>query len=117
MRWLVIAALLAGCHDEPVKACTPVGKTKPELLTLLRRHRTMAAQGGANGRDIKLVDDEIRMAESLACQPCDWVGDRLTVDEMVPMSRLDDAVGTACLGLVLRDGSTVYGRARPSSQD
>jgi len=32
---------------------------------------------------------------------------------MVPLSRLDDAVGTTCLGLVLRDGSTVSGRARP----
>ena len=46
-------------------------------------------------------------------QPCEWVGDRLTVDEMVPLSRLDDAVGTTCLGLVLRDGSIVSGRARP----
>lgn len=113
MRWLVLAALLAGCHDEPEKACTPAGKTKPELLGLLRRHRAMAAQAGANGRDIKLVDDEIRIAESLACQPCDWVGDRLAVDQMVPLGRLDDAVGTTCLGLVLRDGSTVSGRARP----
>jgi hypothetical protein len=113
MRWILLIALVAGCHDEPVKACTPVGKTKPELLALLRRHRAMAAQGGANGRDIKLVDDEIRIAEGLACQPCEWVGERLTVDEMVPLARLDDAVGTTCLGLVLRDGSTVYGRAKP----
>ena len=113
MRWLALLALLAGCHDEPVKACTPGGKTKPELLQLLRRHRTMAAQGGANGRDIKLVDDEIRIAESLACEPCEWVGDRSTVDQMVPLERLDDAVGTTCLGLTLRDGSTVFGRARP----
>jgi len=113
VRWLAIVAVLAGCHDEPVKSCTPAGKAKPELLGLLRRHRAMAAQGGANGRDIKLVDDEIRIAEALACQPCEWVGDRLTVDEMVPLSRLDDAVGTTCLGLVLRDGSTVSGRARP----
>jgi hypothetical protein len=112
MRWLVLAALLAGCHDEPVKACTPVGKTKPELLALLRRHRTMTEQT-TNGRDVKLVDDEIRLAEALACQPCEWVGDRLAVDEMVPFARLDDAVGTTCLGLVLRDGSTIYGRARP----
>jgi len=112
MRWLALAALLAACHDEPVKACTPVGQTKPELLAQLRRHRTLVDQR-ANGRDVKLVDDEIRIAEGLACQPCEWVGDRLTVDEMLPLARLDDAVATTCLGLVLRDGSTVYGRARP----
>ena len=113
MRWVALLAVIAGCHDEPAKACAPAGKTKPELLQLLRRHRAMVAQGGANGRDIKLVDDEIRIAESLACQPCEWVGDRLTVDQMVPLARLDDAVGTACLGLILRDGSTVFGSARP----
>lgn len=113
MKSVLLLVLLANCHDEPVKACTPEGRAKPELLGLLRRHRAMADQQGANGRDIKLVDDEIRIAEALACQPCEWVGDRLTVDEMVPFARLDDAVGTTCLGLVLRDGSTVHGRAHP----
>jgi hypothetical protein len=112
VKWIALVALWAGCHDEPMKACTPTGHTKPDLLVQLRRHRTMVDQRAA-GRDVKLVDDEIRIAESLACQPCEWVGDRSTVDEMVPLAHLDDAVGTTCLGLVLRDGSTVYGRSRP----
>ncbi|HET9992458.1 MAG TPA: hypothetical protein VFQ65_28190 [Kofleriaceae bacterium] len=110
---LLALVAFAACHDEPVKACTPAAAhTKTDVLALLRRHRTMVDQK-ANGRDVKLVDDEIRIAEALACQPCEWVGDRLTVDEMVPLARLDDATATTCLGLVLRDGSTVYGRARP----
>jgi hypothetical protein len=71
---------------------------------------------GANNRDIKMVDDEIRLQVSRACQPCaSWVGDRLTVDEMFPMARLRDTARATCLGLVLRDGSTAYGDARPSA--
>ncbi|MEO6771570.1 MAG: hypothetical protein ABI467_00925 [Kofleriaceae bacterium] len=112
MRWLALVAVLAGCHDEPVKACTPTGRAKPDLLVQLRRHRTLVDQR-ANPRDVKLVDDEIRLAEAVACQPCEWVGDRLTVAEMFPLARLDEATGTTCLGLVLRDGSTAFGRARP----
>lgn len=107
MRSLLALVLLAGCKDEPPPmACTPTGTASPKLLTLARRHRTLVEQRAPN-RDVKLVDDELRLGMAIACQPCPWVGDRLTVDEMLPLGRLDDATAVTCLGLVLRDGSTV----------
>lgn len=110
MRWLLVLAL-AGCHEEAPAACQPTGTAPAKLLTLARRHRTLVDQRAPN-RDIKLVDDELRLGMSIACQPCPWIGDRLTVDEMLPMARLDDATAVTCLGFVLRDGSTVFASAR-----
>jgi hypothetical protein len=113
---IAIVIALAGCHGEPPDdttcRCTPTGSTV-DVLPQLRQHVGMV-DAQANGRDIKMVDDEIRLVMSRACQPCgDWVGDRLSIDEMFPMSRFRDAIGATCLGLVLRDGSIAYGDARP----
>jgi len=85
------------------------------LLARLRRHRQDVANG-MNPRDVKVVDDELRFAILAFCQPCGaWVGDRLTIEEMYPLGRLDEAVGAVCMGLVLRDGSTAWGDARPQN--
>lgn len=113
---VVLVIALVGCHGEAPEAttcqCTPSGPAD-DVLPELRQHVHMV-DAQANGRDIKMVDDEIRLVVARACQPCgDWVGDRLRVDDMFPMTRLRDAVRATCLGLVLRDGSTVYGDARP----
>ena len=128
-RLAIALALIAACRgqtDGPCQ-CTPdnVSRTKRHdqttpidsigLLSLLRRHRDLEVQN-ANRRDIKLVDDEIRLTVTSFCQPCgDWVGDRMTVDEMFPLARIDDATGAVCLGLVLRDGSTTFGTGRPAN--
>lgn len=131
---IVIAALVAlgaGCRDTPHVdgpcQCTPgnVSKIKAmnesapitaeALVGLLRRHQQQVAQG-KNPRDVKLFDDELRFTVSNFCQPCgDWVHDRMTIGEMFPLSRVDEAIRAVCLGLVLRDGTTVYGDARPSN--
>ncbi len=85
------------------------------MLERVRTHRRMVSDH-ANRRDIKMVDDEIRIDVTAFCQPCgDWVGDRMTVEDMFPLARLDDATGAVCLGLVLRDGSTVYGPGHPAA--
>jgi hypothetical protein len=106
--------LLIGCKeaDQPC-TCKPTNVSKAAssetVMPLLRRHRNLV------GRDQKLVDDEIRSQMIALCNPCgEWVGDRMTVDEMVPVARLDDAIGVVCLGLTLRDGSTVFGE-RPNA--
>lgn len=122
------AALLAGCHgaptDDGVCRCTPENRSRARLpdggtldgqtlLAKLRRHRRDVALQRP-GRDVKLFDDELRLELTDFCQPCsDWVKDRLTIDDMFPLDRLDDAVAGVCMGLVLRDGTTVYGNARP----
>ena len=125
---LVLAAV-AACHDTPpaddgVCHCTPgnLSKTKladgtaldgAALLGKLRRHRQDVEQH-KNPRDIKVFDDELRFQISNFCQPCgDWIKDRMTIEDMFPLARLDDAANAVCLGLVLRDGTTVYGDARP----
>ena len=83
------------------------------LVARLRRHRSDVALG-RNPRDIKVVDDQLRVAIVDFCQPCaHWVADRLTIEEMFPLERLDEATRGVCMGLVLRDGTTVYGEARP----
>ena len=67
-----------------------------------------------NPRDIKVDDDELRLHVATFCQPCsDWVNDHATLEALFPLDRLDDAAGAVCLGLVLRDGTTAYGDARP----
>jgi len=50
------------------------------------------------------------------CQPCgDWVADRMTMEELFPLERLDQAVRATCMGLVLADGTTAWGTARPQN--
>jgi hypothetical protein len=129
IRALLFLAVLAACHDtsskdEPCR-CTPgnVSRTKglrddapltgEALVGLLRRHQTYVTEG-RNPREIKMLDDELRFAIASFCQPCgEWVEDRMTLGEMFPLARLDDAVRVVCMGLVLRDGTTAYGEARP----
>ncbi len=125
----LVLATIAACHDTPpaddgVCRCTPgnLSKTKladgtaldgAALLGKLRRHRQDVEQH-KNPRDIKVFDDELRFQISNFCQPCgDWIKDRMTIEDMFPLARLDDAANAVCLGLVLRDGTTVYGDARP----
>src|SRR5262245_35675241 len=123
---LVVA--LAGCRgapaDDGVCRCTPGNQSRTRvgdggpldsaaLLGKLRRHRRDVEQH-KNPRDIKLADDELRLEIASFCQPCgDWVKDRMTIEDLYPLERLDDAAGSVCLGLVLRDGTTAYGDARP----
>ena len=123
---LVVA--LAGCRDAPTNdgacRCAPANRARARrpdgstldgatLLAGLRRHkRDVALQ--RPGRDVKLFDDELRLELTEFCQPCgDWVQDRLTIEDMFPLDRLNDAAAGVCMGLVLRDGTTVYGNARP----
>jgi hypothetical protein len=124
-----LAACAAACHDpgpadDTVCRCTPGNLSRTRLadgtvldgaalLGKLRRHAREVAEH-RTPRDIKVLDDELRFAISNFCQPCGtWVGDRMTIEEMFPLRRLDDAVGAVCLGLVLHDGTTAYGDARP----
>jgi hypothetical protein len=129
---VVLAALalaLAACRGEPaagdgVCRCTPQNRSRARLpdgsvldsaalLGKLRRHqRDVALQ--RPGRDVKMFDDELRLELTGFCQPCsDWVADRMTIEDMFPLGRLDDATGAVCMGLVLRDGTTAWGDARP----
>jgi hypothetical protein len=125
---LAVVATLAACHDprpdDAVCRCVPGNQSRVKqadgsafdaaaLLARLRRHQRDVAQH-RNPRDIKLGDDELRFAIATFCQPCGaWVGDRATMEELFPLRRLDDAAGAVCLGLILHDGTTVYGDARP----
>ena len=100
----------AGC------ACAPAGHSSDKLLGLLRRHQSAVADGRRNGRDTKLIDDEIRVQAAIACEPCGgWVGERALPEDLYPLDRLADADGAVCLGLHLRDGSVAYGDARPEA--
>ena len=123
-----LAAALAACGgvpaDDGVCRCTPGNASRTRLadgttldgaalLGKLRRHRRDVEQH-RTPRDIKVFDDELRFEVSNFCQPCgDWVTDRMTIEDMFPLQRLDDAAGSVCLGLVLHDGTTIYGDARP----
>jgi hypothetical protein len=121
-----IAACGAPPADSAVCSCTPgnLSRTKlPDgtvmdgavLLDKLRSHRE-AVRLERNARDVKLGDDELRLALVNYCSPCgDWIKDRLTVEEMFPRERLDEATDAVCLGLVLRDGTTAHGKARPAA--
>jgi hypothetical protein len=113
VRWLLLLAL-AGCHEEtPACTCAPTAAPdEGKVLALVRKHRSLVGAGAPN-RDVKLIDDELRFALVQLCSPCGtWVQDRMTVDEMLPLGRADEATGVVCLGLVLRDGTTAYGKAR-----
>jgi hypothetical protein len=123
-----LVAALVGCRgaptDDGVCRCTPDNRVRTRrvdgsaldrttLLARLRRHKNDVALQRP-GRDVKLLDDELRLELTEFCQPCsDWVKDRLTIEDMFPLDRLDDAVAGVCMGLVLRDGTTAYGNARP----
>ncbi|MCX5745689.1 MAG: hypothetical protein NT062_24700, partial [Proteobacteria bacterium] len=83
------------------------------LLDKLRQHQR-AVRDGRPGRDVKLIDDELRQATANFCDPCNrWVPDRVTIDELYPLDRIDDAARAVCLGFEFHDGTTVYGAARP----
>lgn len=131
MRAVLCLIAVTACRGEPAQegpcSCTPsnVSRTKTvhedapmdgvSLLARLRKHRLDVAQG-KNPRDIKVADDELRFAILEFCQPCgDWVTDRLTVEEMFPLGELDRATRGVCMGLVLRDGTTAWGAARPQN--
>ena len=125
---LATIAATAACRGAPAEEtacwCTPgnIAHAKlldgtqmdgARLLDMLRRHRQDVAEK-RTPRDIKVLDDQLRFAVLDYCQPCgDWIQDRLTIEEMFPMQRLDEATDAVCLGLVLRDGKSVYGQARP----
>ena len=125
---LAIGLGLGACRSKPaddgVCRCTPGNQSGSKmgdgttfdgnvLLGKLRRHRRDVEQH-RNPRDIKVDDDELRLHVATFCQPCsDWVNDRATIEQLFPLERLDDAAGAVCLGLVLRDGTTAYGEARP----
>lgn len=130
-RLLVASLVLAACREpaprEEACTCTPANRGRIKalheaapmdgvsLLARLRRHKS-DVDLGKNPRDIKVIDDQLRFAIIDFCQPCaHWVTERLTVEEMFPLGRLDDATSGVCMGLVLRDGSTVYGEARPTA--
>ncbi len=129
LRLLIVLALVAACHKEPVDdtvcRCTPANVSatrsrladKPmdgeALLAALRRHAN-DVRLGKNARAIKISDDELRFTVASFCSPCsEWVKDTMRVEDMFPLDRLDDAARGICLGLVLRDGTTAYGDARP----
>jgi hypothetical protein len=124
----VAAALGAACRDAPRDdascRCTPANRSLARLpdgsvldgaalLGKLRRHKTDVSLHRP-ARDVKVFDDELRLELTGFCQPCsDWVADRMTIEEMFPLDRLDDAVDAVCMGLVLRDGTTAFGSTRP----
>ncbi|TMQ13012.1 MAG: hypothetical protein E6J90_29620 [Deltaproteobacteria bacterium] len=124
----LLAAALAACRSAPADvgpcSCTPGNRSRTRLpdgstldsaalLGKLRRHkRDVALHRPA--RDVKVFDDELRLELTGFCQPCsDWVEDRMTIEDMFPLDRLDDATGAVCMGLVLQGGATVYGAALP----
>ncbi len=129
MRYLAILVLVSACDSKPADSkctCTPdnIGKVKgphdeapitgESLLAALRRHQRDVSLK-RTPRDIKIADDELRFRIIDFCQPCsDWVADRMTMEEMFPLERLDDATRAVCMGLVLRDGTTLYGSTRPA---
>lgn len=130
MRLLAIAILLSACRapatEDAACRCVPENRSRLKLadgtpvdgatlLARLRRHAQMVAER-RNPRDIKVLDDQLRFEVASLCQPCgEWVGDRLTMEELFPLDRLDDAQRAACMGLALRDGTTAWGRARPAA--
>ena len=127
---LAILALMASCGSKPVDttcSCTPdnVGRVKGRhadapltgdtLLAALRKHQ-QDVRLGKTPRDIKVADDELRFQIIDFCQPCaSWVDDRMTMEQMFPLDRSDQARTAVCMGLVLRDGSTIYGDTRPAA--
>ncbi|MEO8701771.1 MAG: hypothetical protein ABI867_17130 [Kofleriaceae bacterium] len=131
LRAAALAVCLLACKRTPAEdsgpcTCTPANAghvTAPDgapltgqsLLAALRRHRRDVV-AGKNARDIKVTDDQLRFAIIDYCQPCgSWVHDRMTMEEMFPLDRLDTATRAVCMGLVLPDGTTAYGTTRPAN--
>ncbi|HEX4423213.1 MAG TPA: hypothetical protein VH165_35115 [Kofleriaceae bacterium] len=130
--WLAMMLIgaLAACHnatpaaDDGPCSCTPGNRSLTRaadgapidgatLLNRLRLHKREVDEH-RTPRDIKVLDDQLRFEISNFCQPCgDWVQDRMTIEDLYPLGRLDDATGAVCMGLVLRDGTTAWGDARP----
>ena len=130
MRVLVVL-LAIGCSSKPPEpeacTCTPTNTgrirgpgaseslTGTSLLAALRRH-AQDVRLRKTPRDIKVADDELRFQIIDFCSPCEaWVNDRMTMEEMFPLDRLDEVTRAVCMGLVLGTGSTVYGEARPKA--
>lgn len=132
MRTAVLAlALLGACKNDRAAdgpcTCTPantirtksVSDTAPidgtTIVARLRRHRD-DVRAGKNPRDIKVGDDQLRFLVVELCQPCgEWVSDRMTMEELFPLECLDEAVRATCMGLVLPNGRTEWGSARPQN--
>jgi hypothetical protein len=130
VKLVVGIALIAACKSKPAAdegpcTCVPGNVSRirsssggPPLdeVTLvdeLRKHVAMV-RAGRPGRDVKVFDDELRNQIGNFCDPCNgWVPDRSTIDDLYPLDRLDQATKAVCLGLVLRDGTTVWGDKRP----
>lgn len=125
------ALLVIGCGGKAAEpetcTCAPnnigrirgAGSTEPltrtSLLAALRRH-AQDVRLRKTPRDIKVADDELRFQIIDFCSPCEaWVDDRMTMEDMFPLDRLDDATGAVCMGLVLGNNTTVYGSARPAA--
>lgn len=127
LLWIAIAAAAAcrggGSGEPEICTCVPenVGHieafpgTRPlDGAGLLAKLRERPRHAGQTPRDLKVFDDQLRFAILDMCAPCgSWVSDRATIEELFPLSRLDEATSAICMGLVLRDGSTVYGELRP----
>ena len=120
--WLVL--VLVGCRDPapdgpPPCTCAPAlteaaPKASLTIRALARRHQAAVRDGHRNGRDTKLVDDELRLQSAILCEPCGgWIGERATAEAIYPVDRVDDAVGVVCMGFRLRDGSVAFGSAHP----
>jgi hypothetical protein len=63
----------------------------------------------------EIAESELRRWMYLLCKPCTFDTKHLAIEDMFPMDRLNEAVGATCMGLILRSGETVYGRARPAN--
>ncbi len=126
---VILLGMLVACGKQQASdgpcTCSPANTSRTKtvhedapmdgqrLLARVRQHQSDVAQG-KNPRDIKVADDELRFAILEFCQPCgEWVKDRLTIEEMYPLGRLDRAARGVCMGLVLTDGTTAWGDARP----
>jgi len=122
---LSLAACQRGRTDDGPCRCTPGNKSQVRgideaapldgtgLLAKLREHRRLVGEH-KNPRDVKVFDDELRFAIANFCDPCnDWISDRMTIEELYPLSRLDEATGAVCLGFILRDSTMAFGDARP----
>jgi hypothetical protein len=83
------------------------------LLARLRQHQRLVIER-RNPRDIKVFDDELRLAIADFCHPCNgWVRERATIEDLYPLRRIDEASTAICLGFKLPDGTIVYGDDRP----
>jgi len=129
MRWVWLAIVVLGCREPATDAgtctCTPNNASRvkqrdeaapmdgKQLLERLHRHKR-DVRLGRNARDIKVDDDQLRFAISNYCDPCNsWVLDTMRIEDLYPMARLEESANAICLGLELRDGTVVYGDARP----